>query len=165
MGEAVVRVRCQICRTVVIKTGTLQRFIYRNIRRYEQFPVAVVIEMRANIERVWPLVNNLGSRITEDLVLCTILIKSRNFILHFSLKFHLWRCSHYRTIECGTMAVRTSSVCSHLILHFCFLLIFYFLLFILWQTTFPYWVPPIMVLLVSSMKQLPAIFIFTLFVC
>ena len=68
MGEAVVRVRCQICRTVVIKTGTLQRFIYWNIRRYEQFPVAVVIEMRADIERVWPLVNNLGSRITEDLI-------------------------------------------------------------------------------------------------
>ena len=68
MGEAVVHVRCQVCRTVVIKTGTLQRFIYWNIRRSEQFPVAVVIEMRADIERVWPLVNNLGSRITEDLI-------------------------------------------------------------------------------------------------
>ena len=28
MGEAVVHVRWQVCRTVVIKTGTLQRFIY-----------------------------------------------------------------------------------------------------------------------------------------
>ena len=69
MGEAVVRVRCQICRTVVIKTGILQRFIYWNIRRYEQFLVAVVLEMRADIERVWPLVNNLASRIAEDLIL------------------------------------------------------------------------------------------------
>ena len=68
MGEAVVRVRYKKCRTVVTKTGTLQRFIYWNIRRYEQFPVAVVIEMRADIERVWPLVNNLGSRIMEDLI-------------------------------------------------------------------------------------------------
>ena len=52
MGEAVVHVRCQICRTVVIKTGTLQCFIYWNIRRSEQFPTAVVIEMRADMERV-----------------------------------------------------------------------------------------------------------------
>ena len=31
-------------------------------------------------------INNLGSRITEDLVLCTILIKARNFILRLSFK-------------------------------------------------------------------------------
>ena len=68
MGEAVVHVRWQVSRTVVIKTGTLQRFIYWSIRRYERFPVAVVIEMRADIERVWPLVNNFGSRITVDLI-------------------------------------------------------------------------------------------------
>ena len=67
MGETAVRVQYQECRTVVTKTDTLQRSVYWSIRRHEQFPVAVVIEMRADIERVWPLVNNLGSRITEDL--------------------------------------------------------------------------------------------------
>lgn len=96
MGEAVIRVRYKKCRTVVTKTDTLQRFISWSIRRHEQFPVAVVIEMRADIERVWPLVNKLGSRFTEDLINGTVLmmINAREFILHFSLKLFVFLFLH-----------------------------------------------------------------------
>ena len=50
-----------------------------------QSPVAVILEMRADMERL-VLVNNLGSMIAENLTLYTMLIKARNFILRLSLK-------------------------------------------------------------------------------
>ena len=82
--------------------------------------VAVILEMRADLERlVGPFysskgltllsrlqsystvsINNLGSRITEDLILCTILITSRNFILHLILRFHSFLYSSWpRMVE------------------------------------------------------------------
>ena len=67
----------------------------------------------------------------------------------FSTLFHC-----YRTIECGTMTVQTSSFCNRLILHFHFL----FPPFISVADNFSVlsfyrWVPPLMIFLVSPIKH------------